>query len=340
VAWLRRALSGTGGGADEALQEALRLVLDDDLDGAEEALSRVVRADSDEIGVYLALARLYRRRGETGRAIRIHQNLLLRGDLDAATRDRALLGLAGDFQRGGFLQRAIAAYEEVLDRHPREREALRALVRLHADARQGDRARALLRRLARVEGRDAREEEAALWLESARAAHAEGRTEEARRDVKRALRRSAGLAEAWLELGALEAERGRTRAAIAAWRRVPDLDRGAAEAVYPRLEAAHASLGRSAEFEAWLRARIEADPDDAGARIALARALAARGEAEQALAETRAVLERDPENVRARMAVGRVLLQEGRDAEAAKALGALLDVLERGRGLDAKELFE
>jgi lipopolysaccharide biosynthesis regulator YciM len=316
---------------------ALRRVLDDDLDAAEDILSRVVRSDSDQIDAYLALARLYRRRGETGRAIRLHQNLLLRTDLPASVRDEALLGLAGDFRQGGFLQRAIAAYEEVLDRRPRERSALRALIRLHADVREFPRALELSRRLARVEGRDGRTEEARLLVESAEAAHAEGRSEDARRAIKKALRRDPRDARAWIQLGSLEAERGRGKRALAAWRKVPDVDRRRAAAIYPRLEATYAALGRPREFEEQMRALLEERPADAEARLALARALAARGEAEPAIAEVRAVLEREPENLKAHTALARVLLAEGREAEASKAFAEFLDLLERRGSLEPRE---
>ena len=126
--------------ADSAFRIALRRVLEDDLDGAEEILASVVKRDSGQLEGYLALAGLYRRRGEMARAIRIHQNLLLRRDLSPELRDEALLGLAGDFRKGGFLQRAIAAYEEVLERDARHPDAIRALARLYGDARAHDKA--------------------------------------------------------------------------------------------------------------------------------------------------------------------------------------------------------
>ncbi len=317
---------------DAAMREALRRVLDDDLDGAEELLSRIVRGDSDRVEAYLCLARLYRRRGETGRAIRVHQNLLLRTDLKPRDRDEALLGLAGDFRQGGFLQRAIAAYEEVLERRPRERGALRALVRLHADVREYDRALTLCRRLARMEGRDPRGEEAALWVESAEAAHAEGRNEDARRALRKALRRDPRSVGAWIRLGHLEAERGRAKRALAAWRQVPQLDRRRAAEVYPRLEATYAALGRARDFEAELRGLLAERPGDTGARLALVRALAARGETETAVAEARSLLEHDAENLEAHGALARALLSEGREPEAVKELGELVDALDR-RGL-------
>jgi lipopolysaccharide biosynthesis regulator YciM len=330
--WLRAWRARRGHGprdADEGLRQALLRVLEDDLDAAEELLSGIVRADSERTFAYLALGALYRRRGEIGRAIRLHQNLLLRRDLPDAVREDALRGLAGDFQRGGFLQRAIAAWEEVLERRPRDRAALAALARLEADARDHERAIELERRLARLEGRDPKAREAELLVGAAETAHAEGRSDDARKALRRALRRDPACAAAWARLGELEAERGRNRRALAAWRRVPALDRRLAARVYPRLEATFAALGRPRAYEELLRELLEERPGDVSARLALTRALAARGATEDALAEVGDLVDRSPEDLRAHATRGRVLLEAGRDAEAAKALDALLEVLER-----------
>ncbi len=62
--------------ADRALRQALLALLDRDFDAAEALIARALRSDSDDVEAYIALARLYRSRGEVGRALRIHQNLL------------------------------------------------------------------------------------------------------------------------------------------------------------------------------------------------------------------------------------------------------------------------
>jgi lipopolysaccharide biosynthesis regulator YciM len=325
---------------EEAFRRALVALLDDDAEGAEAPLAELVRDDSSQVEVYLALGQLYRRRGEISRAIRIHQNLLLRSDLAPEHRERALRGLARDFRKGGFLTRAISAYEELRDRSPRDAEALAALARLRADARDFEGALDAQRRLARVNGEDGRSEEARLWLERSQAAVAEGRSDEARRALAKCLRRNRGLAEAWLRLGELEAERGKPKKALAAWRRALAADRRVAARVYPRLEPTLAALGRTGEFERELRAHLAAHPEDAPVRLVLARSLAARGEAGAALAELEQLLEREPERLDAHAARGRVLLAEGREAEAAKALAELLDVLERQGALLAREVLE
>jgi lipopolysaccharide biosynthesis regulator YciM len=332
MGWLSRAFGGDARAprdVDSALQSALLAVLDRDLERAESMLAAAVRLDSADDFAYLALARLYRLRGEIGRAIRIHQNLLLRLDAASPLGQTALADLGADFAQGGFLRRAIAAYEQVLAQDSKHAGSLRALVRLLAEVREFPRAIELARRLARIEGRDPAPGEAELRVAMAEAARAEGRNQDAHRAIQKALRKDSRLLRAWIVLGELEAERGRDKAALAAWLRVPELDRRAGPQVYPRLEATYAALGRTREFETCLRGLLETRPDDAGARLALARTLAARGDGELALAELSRLLERDPDDLEARATLGRILLAEARDAEVAKAHRELIEALER-----------
>jgi len=292
-------------------------------------LAAAVRLDSDAVEPYLALARLFRMRGEIGRAIRIHQNLLMRLDPGSPQGLIVLAGLAADFRAGGFLRRAIASYEDLLGHDPRHEVALRALVQLHAEARDFDRAIELARRLAKLEQGGAGQAEAQLRVDMAEAAVAEGRSDDARKAVKQALRKDKTCARAWRLLGSLEAERRRSKAALAAWEKVPRLERASGPSVYPQLEATYAALDRPGDFETYLRGLLEERSDDPGARLALARNLAARGEIDESIAELRRMLERDPDQGEARSTLGRLLLSEHRDVEAIKEYGELLDVLDR-----------
>lgn len=284
--------------------------------------------DSSGIEPFLALARLYRMRGEVGRAIRIHQNLLLRDDL-AAHRINVLLDLAADYRQGGFLRRAIATYEEVLGRESKNRKALENLVHLLAEVREFPRAIDLARKLAHLDGNKSGAAEAELYVAMAETARAEGRIDDARKAAKQALRNNRESARAWILLGEIEAERGRNKAAFAAWKRVPRIDRAAGPQVYPQIEAATASLGKPAEYDKLLREVLESDPNDVGASLALAQRLAARGEAEAAMAELRRLADTDADGLPARAALVRLLLTEGRGAEAGPILGEILDAMDR-----------
>ncbi len=340
MTWWQRAF-GSGGRTQEArddeFRKALLRLLDRDLGSAEEALTRAAQRDSTDIDAYLALAALFRTKGEIGRAIRIHQNLLLRPDLSDGEKNAALAGLALDFQRGGFLQRAIAAFEELLERDGKDATALAALAELHADARNWKRALEMTRRHAKVTGEDGRAAEADLWVRAAGAAQAEGRGDDARRDLRRALRKNPDSVDAWIALGALEADRGKDKKALAAWSKVPEIDRRAGPRVYPQIEATYAALGKSKDYEGFLRGLIEERPGDAGARLALVHGLLSRGDATEAEKEARALLERDASSLAAQAGLLRALLGKGETQAALAQVGELLQALGQAGLLEHRE---
>lgn len=336
--WFRRRPGRRGEasrGAERELREALLAVLDADLERAESALVRAAQSESAAVDAHLAIGRLFRQRGEIGRAIRVHQNLLLRSDLTPEQSLAALADLGEDFRRGGFTPRAIASFEEVLARDPDHRKVLELLPELLAGAREHRRALGLLRRRERRAGRRSGPAEARLLVGIAREARAAGKLGTARRSLRRALRRDPGCAEAWFLRGELLQERERPRAAIAAWKRALALDLALAPRAYPALIAAHATAQRERELQSWLEGELERRPDDAAARCALARVLAERGELGRALAELQR-LPAQADGLVPRVLRGRLLLRSAREKEALAAFAELLDWLERAPAPEAR----
>ncbi len=335
MGWLARAFGGGARGPrdlDSEMCSALLSILEQDLDRAEEALARAVRSDADGIESYLALARLYCIRGEIGRAIRVHQNLLLREDLRKEQRLTVLADLGADFRKGGFEDRAIACYEDVLLDDKRDLISLRALVQLYARTGRYSQAIEYSRRLTRLEGGERGDEEARLYAEMAKSQYAEGHHDDARRSTKKALRCNKRCVAAWVLLGDLEAERRRAKAALAAWSEVPRLDRASGPLVYAKLEATYAALGRTRDFEAFIRGLLEEQPEDVSARRALATLLSARGDIDASISELNLLLGVDSDDLGTRAALGQILLSEGRVSEAAREYGSMIAALNR-RGL-------
>ncbi|WP_143051955.1 hypothetical protein [Allopseudospirillum japonicum] len=78
-------------------------------DTEEDVISHLMQAlhlSSDTLDAHLAFANLFRQRGDSAKAIRLHQNLCGRSGLNAYDQQKIYLELARDYQAAGLLDRA------------------------------------------------------------------------------------------------------------------------------------------------------------------------------------------------------------------------------------------
>ena len=99
--------------APRAYFKGLNYLLNEQQDKAIDAFIEAVQNDPDTSELHFALGNLFRRRGEYDRAVRVHEHLLSRADLNTADRQRAQHGLALDFLKAGLLDRAEEALRKL-----------------------------------------------------------------------------------------------------------------------------------------------------------------------------------------------------------------------------------
>ncbi|PCJ32312.1 MAG: lipopolysaccharide assembly protein LapB [Gammaproteobacteria bacterium] len=122
--------------------KGLNFLLNEQPDKAIDVFIHLLEVNSETVETHLALANLFRRRGETDRAIRIHQNLIARPTLSTEQRDQALIELGLDYMHAGVLDRAeniflellnesskppLKALEQLLNIYQQEKEWLKAI---------------------------------------------------------------------------------------------------------------------------------------------------------------------------------------------------------------------
>lgn len=93
----------------------LNYLLDEQQDKAVDVFIRLLEVDSDTVETHLALGRLFRRRGEVARAIRIHQNLVARTQLSPQQRIEAMVSLGQDYLSAGVFDQSERIFQEVVD---------------------------------------------------------------------------------------------------------------------------------------------------------------------------------------------------------------------------------
>lgn len=92
----------------------INFIINDEPDKAVDHFIKMLAVDSDTVETHLALGKLFRRRGEVDRAIRIHQNLIARPTLDHHYRAQSLLALGCDYLSAGMLDRAERIFLELV----------------------------------------------------------------------------------------------------------------------------------------------------------------------------------------------------------------------------------
>lgn len=255
--------------------QGLNFLVANQLDHAIEELSQAARVDEDAVEIHMILGNLYREKGQVGRAIQIHQQILQRPRLSKLEHTYALLCLGLDFGRGGFVDRAHEAFGEVLRLDPSNEHALLQLQKLYEDQNQWADAYRVRRALAREdepEHQKRRHQQIQAFLENELGMQALARQDRtaARQHFDAAIDLDPDVVPAYLNLGDVRRDAGDMPGAVEIWERLVASMPLRAHLVGDRLAEAYVSAGRPDAFEHLFR-RIATDhPQDWRARLALA----------------------------------------------------------------------
>jgi lipopolysaccharide biosynthesis regulator YciM len=291
----------------------LNFLVANQIDSAIEELSRAANLDADALEVHMILGNLYREKGQVGKAITVHQTLLQRPTLSRIEHAHVLLCLGLDYKRGGFVDRALEAFTEVLRLDPRNEYALVNLQKLHEEQHQWTEAYDTRQRLAKLTRADEPSQNQAIlaFLENEIGLEAMRRREypEAIRRFEAAIDLDARAVPAYLNLGDVRIAQGKESDAAAIWEKLIDVAPDRAYLAFGRLEALAVSSGSPDRFTRLCRRLIDENAQDWRARLALSRHLAASGRAHDALDLQFAALVQNPHALGIHQAIWRALEQ-------------------------------
>ena len=265
----------------------LNFLVSDQLDLAIEELTIAAGTDADALEIHLLLGNLYREKGQVTRAIQMHQQLLQRPKLTKLEHANVLLCLGLDFRRGGFVDRALEAFNEVLRFDGDNQYALLNLEKLHEEQQQWQEAYVIRQRLAALadDAQKPKHQAILAFLETQLGLRALSDTEPttARSRFESAIELDAGAIPAYLNLGDMQRREGQLDEALATWKRVIQIAPDRAYLVFDRIESVASEQGDRERFPTLCHRLIDANPQDWRARLALGRHLATRGQPSEAL---------------------------------------------------------
>ncbi len=212
----------------------LNYLLNEQPDKALEVFLKIAEMDSDTFETQLALGNLFRRRGETDRAIRLHQDLYSRPKLSAEQRSIALQELGEDYMRAGLLDRAEALYTDLLSIGSQAPVALKHLIAIYQQERDWTRAIEMATKLDQLKG-GGNALIAQFHCELAESARTQGATDDARRSAMQALRIDPKCVRARILLGRIERKSERMDLAIEHFEAAAETDPDFLPEVLPEL---------------------------------------------------------------------------------------------------------
>jgi lipopolysaccharide biosynthesis regulator YciM len=254
----------------------LNFLVTNQIDLAIEELSKAAESLGDALEIHLLLGSLYREKGQVARAINIHQSLLQRPRLTRLEQAHVLLCLGLDFKRGGFVDRALEAFNEVLKLDPTNQYALLNIEKLHEDQHQWQEAYEVRRSLGnRIGAEDGHGQAILAFLENELGlqALARGDYTGAVARFQSAIDLDVGVVPAYLNLGDIHAREEKMAQAAAIWEQVVDRVPDRAYLAFDRLSLAYGKLGTPERFAQLCRKLMAGNPQDWRARLALARHL-------------------------------------------------------------------
>jgi len=274
----------------------LNFLLNEQPDKAIEAFLEAARLDPETIELHFALGSLFRRRGETDRAIRVHRHLVERDasltQLSDEQRLHALSELGQDYLKAGLLDRAEEIFLKL--RHTaRDEEALRNLLEIYQQEKDWEKAIAAARQMPAHAEHLWQRQIAQFHCELAASDLVNGRFEAARARLEAALVANRKCVRATLMLGELEMKAGAGGTALKLWQGIEQQNPVYLSLVAEKLMQVYRAEGREAAGVELLSAYLERHPSLDLLDTAFQAMLAVRG-AEAAYALVRDELRRNP----------------------------------------------
>jgi lipopolysaccharide biosynthesis regulator YciM len=226
--------------------KGLNFLLNDQPDKAIDAFIEIMKLDPESIELHYALGNLFRRRGETERAIRVHQNLLARPDLPPEHQAQAQYELGQDYLKAGLLDRAEEAFNKLVASNYSV-QARRALLEIYQREKEWTRAIEAARGLQESGAGSRQKEIAQFYCELAQDELVHTHPDAALVMLENAVAADRKNVRATMLIGDVHLARGDTEAALLSWRRVEQQSVPHVALVAQRLMDGYRSLGRPQE---------------------------------------------------------------------------------------------
>jgi len=234
VAWYfgykigRKKNSDDAKGNDNSLSKTyfkgLNYLLNEESDKALDSFVSLLEVDSDTLETHLALANLFRKKGEVERSIRIHQNLIARPSLNSKDRKLALIELGFDYMTAGLLDRAENIFIELSTDQTHKNTSIAQLLIIYEQTKEWLKAIAMAEQLPAPLYENYRTKVSHFYCELADEAIKSDQYQDSLKSIKKAISVDPSCVRANLISADIHFAKGRFKQAIKCYKSIMDQD--------------------------------------------------------------------------------------------------------------------
>jgi len=273
--------------------KGLNFLLSDQADKAVDTFMKMISVNNDTVETHIAMGNFFRHRGELDRAIRVHQNLISRDEINQRQEALALVELGTDYLLAGFLERAEGVFIQLLEDEKHFPTAQAKLFSIYQVTKEWNKAVELANRSLKITPND---EFMYLLLshfycEQANELIQTKDLENAEKTLKKAIMVDGKEVRAWLELGKLAIQKEEYDQALDYFAEVPKRDLDWLSEAIPHMEVC------AGKIDAWDKLEKLLDPywqRCASSYIAKVKVIARRGDTDEAITTLNRQLDKHP----------------------------------------------
>jgi lipopolysaccharide biosynthesis regulator YciM len=264
-----------------------------------------------------------------GRAIRIHQSIIVRPSLDKKIKIQAYFDLAQDYQKAGLFDSAIDTLKTVVQLDPHHLKAYKHLEKIYEEEKSWGKAFEIEKQIQKLTKTKNPLILSHLQTEVAKSLQVQNRIDEAIRGYKKAIQIDRRCVDAYLHLGDLYHDQGKFQKAIDIWEGVAERTPEYAFLTYKRLENSFYEMGKYEEMEEIYKKNVRRNSKDIQTRLVLGDHYLRKGDLDAALEEFHEVIKTSPNCIDAHQKLGEILLAQGNTEDAREEYKILVEIFSR-----------
>jgi len=267
---------------DSLYTDALNAMLRADKSKAVALLRDIVKQDSDHVDAYLQLGSILRD-DDPQRALKIHQMLTVRPNLEQSIQLEIYKSLAMDYETIGDLNRSKKEAEQILTLDKQNQWALTFLLNIGEKIKDWDYAEDKAKRLQKITGNYNNQELAKYLVYRGKEKIKENEFEAAELLLNKAIKQAPEFGLPYKYLGKIRMVKRDLVKAVGYWEKFVNLSPEDSHKVFDNMESALFDLGRYSEVENFYRKVLDKDSNNVAGTLRLANVLNEKGEDQAAI---------------------------------------------------------